>query len=126
MKLRDIQELLDAHVVGEFADMEREYTIGGAADLMSDVLAFVSDDCVLLTGLTNEQVVRTAEMVDVDCLIFVRGKVPSPDVCRLADERKITLLSTNLTMFVSCGKLFAAGIRGFVIDEERGQAANNA
>ena len=122
MKLRDIKELLDARVLGEFSDLEREYTIGGAADLMSDVLAFVSDDCVLLTGLTNEQVVRTAEMVDVGALIFVRGKVPSPEVCRLADERRITLLSTNLTMFVSAGKLFGAGIKGFAIEEERGNA----
>jgi hypothetical protein len=91
---------------------------------MSDVLAFVSStDCVLMTGLINEQAVRTAEMVDVPVLVFVRGKAPAPAVVKLADEKGIALLSTAYSMYEACGRLYAAGLSGFAIRRDRDPAA---
>jgi predicted transcriptional regulator len=81
------------------------------ADLMSDVMAFVKDRVVLLTGLVNPQVIRTATLLDVHAIIFVRGKVPSRDMIDMADEADIILAGTKLPMFLSCGKLYEAGLR---------------
>jgi predicted transcriptional regulator len=82
------------------------------SDMMSDVLAFVKDQSVLLTGLCNPQAIRTAEMMDIVCIVFVRGKKPEESVIELAKERKIALLSTKLRMFTACGILYGAGLRG--------------
>ena len=79
---------------------------------MSDVLAFVKEQAVLLTGLTNLQVVRTAEMMDMKCIVFVRGKKPTEDVIELADESGIVVLATDERMYVACGKLYENGLRG--------------
>jgi hypothetical protein len=80
--------------------------------MMSDVLAFVKDQAVLLTGLLNTQVVRTAEMMDMRCVVFVRGKVPSEEILNLAKTSGIALLSTKERMYVACGRLYSAGLRG--------------
>ena len=80
--------------------------------MMSDVLAFVKDQSVLLTGLVNPQVVRTAEMMDMHCIIFVRGKRPDDAMIRLASEYNIVLIRTEERMFSACGKLYAAGLDG--------------
>lgn len=80
--------------------------------MMSDVLAFVKDQSVLLTGLVNSQVVRTAEMMDMVCIIFVRGKEPSEEIINLAADRGIVLMKTSLRMFPACGILYQAGLRG--------------
>ena len=82
------------------------------ADLMSDVLAYVKHDALLLTGLVNAHVVRTAEMMDIPCIVFVRGKRPAQDVLEVAEECGIALLSTEHTMFTACGKLYASGLTG--------------
>ena len=82
------------------------------SDMMSDVLAFVKDQSVLLTGLVNSQVVRTAEMMDMVCIIFVRGKEPSEEIINLAADRGIVLMKTSLRMFPACGILYQAGLRG--------------
>ena len=79
---------------------------------MSDVLAFVKDHTVLLTGLTNPHVVRTAEMLDVACVVFVRGKRPTPDIIDMAVERDMCIMSTHHTLYVACGILYQNGLPG--------------
>ena len=81
------------------------------ADLLSDVMAFVKDRVLLLTGLVNPQVIRTAELLDIKAIIFVRGKHPTPEMIEMADDAGIMLASTKLTMFIACGKLYEAGLR---------------
>jgi predicted transcriptional regulator len=81
------------------------------ADLMSDVMAFVKDKVLLLTGLVNPQVIRTAELLDIHAIIFVRGKAPSRDMIEMAEESGIILGGSKLPMFLSCGKLYEAGLR---------------
>ena len=112
MKLSKVAELLDAEVLSENFNGETEVYAAWSCDLMSDVLAFVNDQSLLLTGLINSQVIRTAEMMDITAVCFVRGKVPTEDVVELAKEKGITLLATPLTLYTSSGKLYAEGIRG--------------
>ena len=81
------------------------------ADLMSDVMAFVKDRVLLLTGLVNPQVIRTAELLDIHSIIFVRGKVPGRDMIEMAEQSDIILGGTKLPMFLSCGKLYEAGMK---------------
>jgi len=81
------------------------------ADLMSDVMAFVKDRVLLLTGLVNPQVIRTAALLDIHAIIFVRGKSPGRDMIEMADESEIILAGTKLPMFISCGQLYEAGLR---------------
>ncbi len=115
MLLSDIKSILNASVLSGETDAElgeKEIYAAFGSDLMSDVLAFVKDQSLLLTGLINSQVIRTAEMMDIVAVCFVRGKVPADDVIELAREKGITLLSTSLTLYTSSGKLYAEGIRG--------------
>jgi len=93
----------------EKAQLEVEAACG--ADLMSDVMAFVKDRVLLMTGLVNPQVIRTAELLDIHAIIFVRGKNPSRDMIEMAKESDIILAGTKLPMFISCGKLYEAGLR---------------
>ena len=81
------------------------------ADLMSDVMAFVKERVLLLTGLVNPQVIRTAELLDIHCIIFVRGKTPGRDMIEMAEQSEIILGGTKLPMFLSCGKLYEAGLK---------------
>ncbi|MFP3895452.1 MAG: hypothetical protein ACLFV5_01255 [Anaerolineales bacterium] len=85
---------------------------------MSDVLAISHRNALLLTGLTNPQVVRTAEMADIRAVVFVRGKYPPPETIALAEEKGITLLSSVYTMYESCGRLYQAGLRGEAISNQ--------
>jgi len=112
MNLKKIKEILEAEIlIGEDQlDLNVETAFG--ADLMSDVLAFVKSDTVLLTGLTNSQVIRTAEMSDVSVIIFVRGKNPSEEVIELGRTNKLVLMKTKDIMYVACGKLFENGLKG--------------
>ena len=86
--------------------------MGCGADLMSDVLAFTHEGTLLMTGLTNPQVVRTAEMAGITAIVFVRGKVPPPETVTLAEEKGIPLLASKYTMFETCGRLYKAGLPG--------------
>ena len=79
-------------------------------DLMSDVLAYTKDQSVLLTGLVNPQVIRTAVMMDMLCIVFVRSKTPSDEMLKLANESGIVVLGTDMTMFTACGKLYSNGL----------------
>ncbi|MBR6558394.1 MAG: hypothetical protein IKT70_05220 [Clostridia bacterium] len=112
MKIKEIIDLLDAEVYAGNDMLDREVHSACGSDMMSDVLAYVKDQAVLLTGLLNTQVVRTAEMMDMHCIVFVRGKVPTEEIRALAESSGITLLSTKERMYVACGRLYAAGLRG--------------
>ena len=111
MKVRDIIGILDAQVLQE-GDLDTEVITACGRDMMSDVLAFVKDQSVLLTGLMNTQVVRTAEMMDMRCVIFVRGKEVDPAIVQLAAQKNITVLQTRYRMFTACGLLYLNGLRG--------------
>lgn len=112
MKISKIAEILRADVLccGELG--ENEVTSACAADMMSDVLAFVKDHAVLITGLCNPQVIRTAEMMDIVCVVYVRGKKPDAMSIELAKSKNIVLLTCKYRMYQACGLLFAEGLRG--------------
>ena len=112
MKIREIKELLDAEIIAGADHLDDDVHSACGSDMMSDVLAFVKDQAVLLTGLVNAQVVRTADMMDMKCIVFVRGKVPADDIIQLADGMNIALQTTAERMYVACGKLYLAGLRG--------------
>ena len=112
MTVNDIKNLLDAEVLCGSEYINNEVHTACGSDMMSDVLAYVKDQSVLLTGLCNPQAVRTAEMMDIVCIVFVRGKVPDQAMIDLAKEREIVILSTRTRMFEACGILYANGVRG--------------
>lgn len=113
MKLKDIIDIIEAEViVGDEPLLEKNIEVVCGSDLMSDVLSLYKPKSLLLTGLTNSQVVRTAEMADMLSVCFVRGKQPQNDTIELAKEKSISLLSTKCTMFESCGRLYQKGLRG--------------
>ena len=110
MKIGEVQALLEAKIwVGEEKKEVEVYAACGS-DLMSDVLAFVKDRVLLLTGLVNPQVIRTAEMMDIKAIVFVRGKEPTEDVLELAKSKKMIILSTDYPMYHSCGLLYLNGL----------------
>lgn len=112
MTVRNIMELLDAKVAFGENLLEKEVGTACGSDMMSDVLAYVKNQAVLLTGLCNSQVIRTAEMMDIICLVFVRNKKPTPEMIELAKEKEIVLLETDHRMFTACGILYENGLRG--------------
>lgn len=112
MLIREIARILDARVLRGADRLDQDVYSACCSDLMSDVLAFVNEKTVLLTGLTNMHVVRTAEMLDLKCLIFARGKVPDEDVLNSADELGLVVLTANRTMFTCAGLLYEGGLRG--------------
>ena len=116
MKIYEVKKVLGAEVLcgNDLMDNEVSYAFG--SDLMSDVLAFVKGKTLLLTGLTNQQVVRTAEMADLSAIVFVRGKKPGEDIVDLATEKNIVLLMTRDTMYTASGKLYGSGLEGVNID----------
>ena len=110
MKIAEIATLLDAkYYCGEDLQ-DREILAGCACDMMSDVLAFGRDQALLLTGLLNPQVVRTAEMMDIFCIVIVQGKQPTVAMVELARERSVAILATDCSMFAACGILYKAGL----------------
>lgn len=112
MKVYEIKEILGAEVICGEEFMDRDVFTACGSDMMSDVLAYVKEQAVLLSGLVNPQVVRTAEMMDMQCIVFVRGKLPDESIVELAKERDIVLMSTKQAMFASCGMLYEKGLRG--------------
>jgi len=112
MKLSEIRDILDAKVLVGQEFLDREVFSAFSSDLMSDVLAFINEKSILLTGLTNPQVIRTAEMADLFAIVFVRGKVPSKDLLDLALEKNITIMTTEYTLYTTSGKLYEKGLRG--------------
>jgi predicted transcriptional regulator len=112
MTIHDIADLLSCEVCCCDEHLGSEVHTACGSDMMSDVLAFVKDQAVLLTGLLNPQVVRTAEMMDIICIVFVRGKKPDESVVNLAKQRGIVVLATEARMFEACGKLYQHGLQG--------------
>ena len=110
MKIRQIQELLDATLIVGEDTLDNDVHSACGSDMMSDVLAYVKDQAVLLTGLVNAQVIRTAQMMDMICIVFVRSKNPTDDMVALAEEAGITLMSTSKRMYEACGVLYEAGL----------------
>lgn len=112
MKIINIKELLDAEIIcGEEYLGKHVYSACGS-DMMSDVLAYVKDQAVLLTGLVNSQVIRTAEMMDMVCIVFVRSKSPNEEMVELAKESGIVLLRTDKRLYDACGTLYINGLVG--------------
>jgi len=112
MKLSEIVDVLDANVLIGKNHLEKDIARCGASDLMSDILAALSEDCLLLTGLATVQVIRTAMVAGVGAVVFVRGKKPPPEVIAMAEAQGLPLISSPYSMFVSCGKLHACNLKG--------------
>ncbi len=110
MNIKNLIKYIDGDLLTKSADLSREVKGGCGADLMSDVLASIQPDAVLLTGLCNPQVVRTAQMSDVAAIIFVRGKKPPQETIDLADKEGIPLITSPFGMFELSGRLFLAGL----------------
>jgi len=118
MKLREIKEILKADVLTGEKFLDKEVYSAFGSDLMSDVLAFVNDGTILLTGLTNPQVIRTAEMIDLFAIIFVRGKIPNKEIIDLANKNNCIIMKTDDILFTASGKLYEMGLRGVDIKGE--------
>ncbi len=112
MPIRELIPILDARVLCGEDNLDQEVRSACGSDLMSDVLAFVKDKTVLITGLTNVHVMRTAEMLDIHCVVFARGKSPSEEILDEARELGIVVLTTEHTTYTTCGLMYEAGIRG--------------
>jgi len=119
--LKEVKDILDAEVFVGHDQLEMEVSTAFGADLMSDVLAFAKSGSLLLTGLTNPQIVRTSDVLDIAAIIIVRGKRPQPETIQLAEELRIPLLSTKYILFETAGRLYSKGIVGCVekVSEKR-------
>ena len=109
MKISEIARLVDAKVFCDSGE-DTEIRCAFACDMMSDVLAYVKNQAVLVTGLVNPQVIRTAEMMDIPCVVIVRGKEPTPLMIEIAADRGITVMNTNHRMYTVCGILYNHGL----------------
>ena len=114
MKLQKVVEILNAELL--FGENLLDQTVKTAcgSDMMSDVLAYVKEEGILISGLMNQQVIRTAEMLDMCAVVFVRGKIPTSEVLELAKNRNIAVIATKYSMFETCGKLYQQGLSGGV------------
>ena len=111
MKLREVRDILHAEVLCGEELLDTEVRSACGSDLMSDVLAFVKNQAMLLTGLVSPQVVRTAEMMDMSCVVFVRGKQPDEGILTLARDRDMVVMATKERMYNACGLLYINGLR---------------
>ena len=112
MRLSEIRDILGARVLWGEDLLDREVLSACGSDFMSDVLAYVKNQALLLTGLVNPQVVRTADMLEMNCIVFVRGKVPGEAIVHLAAERGIVVMTCPKRMYEACGLLYSNGLRG--------------
>ena len=112
MTVKEIIDILEGHIIYGEDLLDREVFTACGSDMMSDVLAFTKRNTLLCTGLTNMQVVRTADMTELSGVVFVRGKVPCEEIVEAATENMLPILVTEHTLFDACGILYGAGIRG--------------
>jgi len=112
MRITDIKDTLQAKVIVGHDNLELTVHAGSGSDLMSDILRSPTNGVVLLTGLNNIQVIRTAVIAGIKAVVLVRGKQPSPEMIDQAKIHGLPLLSTPLTLFSSCGRLFNRGLQG--------------
>jgi predicted transcriptional regulator len=111
MKLKEILEALEAELLTKDADLDTEVSCAFGSDLISDILHCTKEKTLLLTGLTNTQVIRLSDMIDLYGIVFVRGKKPSPEIVKMAEERQLPLISTQYTLYKTSGILFNKGLR---------------
>ncbi len=110
MKVKEIQDLLGAELLCGGDYLDHDVFSACCSDMMSDVLAFVKDQGVLLTGLSNSQVIRTANMMDMVCVVFVRNKIPTPEMIELAEECGLTVMRSSMRAYEACGLLYSEGL----------------
>lgn len=110
MKIHEIKEILGAELLCGDEAMDSDVYSACCSDMMSDVLAYVKDQGVLITGLVNPQVIRTASMMDMICVVFVRSKTPSDEIIKLANDCGIVVMRSTLRAFEACGLLYTAGL----------------
>ena len=110
MNIETIKNLLNAEILCGEEHLDFEVHSACGSDMMSDVLAYVKDQAVLLTGLVNSQVIRTAVMMDMHCVVFVRSKRPTLEMIEFAEESGIVLLTSNMRMYEACGTLYTNGL----------------
>ena len=110
MKIREIKDLLSAELLCGEGHLENDVHSACCSDMMSDVLAYVKDHGVLITGLSNAQVIRTANMMDMVCVVFARGKNPTDEMLELANECGVAVMRTDKRSFETCGLLYSAGL----------------
>ena len=110
MKISEIRDLLDAEVLCGEESLDHEIYSACCSDMMSDVLAFVKDQGVLLTGLVNSQVIRTANMMDMVCVVFVRGKSPGLEMIELAEDCGIVIMKSDHRAYEAAGILYSGGL----------------
>ena len=112
MTIREVMNIVDGRVLVGEDRLDDPVETACGSDLMSDVLAFVKEKTVLITGLINPHVVRTSEMLDITCIVFSRGKMPSEEILEMADEIGMTVISSPLTTYTACGELYIHGLPG--------------
>lgn len=112
MKISKVADVLDARILCCPENADKEVCSACGSDMMSDVLAYVKNQAVLLTGLVNPQVIRTAEMMDMVCIVFVRSKEPSAEMLRLAESAGIVVMRSDHRMYEACGLLYSNGLNG--------------
>jgi len=112
MQLWEVKRILEAELLWEPVDLKLEIEMAEAADLMSDVLNRRHGGDLLITGLINSQVIRTAEVADIKAIAFVRGKMPDQEAISLAMSKGIPLLMTKLLMYEACARLAMKGLTG--------------
>ena len=122
MTIRDLADKLGSRVLIGQDRLDQPVYSACCSDLMSDVLAFVNEKTVLITGLTNHNVLRTADMLDLKCLVFARGKVPGEELLEQAQEQGLVVMTTRETAFTACGLLYQAGLRGVPIEWPENEA----
>ena len=118
MTLKKVKEILKADVITGADNLNLEVKMCCASDLMSDVLAYAKPDALLLTGLINSQVIYTAEIVDIRAICFIRGKKPDERTIKLANDKKLVLLTTRMPMFESCGRLYKYGLESRLVEHK--------
>ena len=111
MKLREILEVLEGELLTDPGQLDRDINCAFGSDLISDILMCTQEPTLLLTGLTNPQIIRMTDMIDVLGIIMVRGKTPPQNIIDMANERDLPIIGTKLTMYKSCGILYNTGLR---------------
>ncbi len=110
MNLKELRDILGAEVLYGNNHLNKEIKLAYGSDLMSDVLTFVKSGSLLLTGLTNTQTVRTAEIAEIGAICFVNNKRPQEETIKLADAKDVPVLATKLFLYECCGRLYKKGL----------------
>lgn len=110
MTLEKLMEILDAKLLTD-SDVNQQVSCAFGCDLISDILMCAKEKTLLLTGLTNPQIIRVSDMIDLEGIVFVRGKNPTPEIIEMAQQRGLPVLSTEKTLYQACGLLYSNDLR---------------